>query len=88
MRELAAAPKTAIAFTETRYSSLLKEPLVTTGELRFSPPDTLERRIDKPFAERYVIEGDRMTIERPGAGSPRTLSLTSPYLLISELFSQ
>jgi Outer membrane lipoprotein carrier protein LolA-like len=81
MHDLAAAPKAAISFTETRHSSLLKEPLVTTGELRFSPPDTLERRVDAPFPERYRVEGDRMTIERPGAGAPRTLSLTSQPLL-------
>jgi Outer membrane lipoprotein carrier protein LolA-like len=81
MRVLAAAPKTAIAFTETRHSSLLKAPLVTTGELRFSPPDTLERRVDAPFAERYRIDGDQMTIERAGSVAPRTLSLASQPLL-------
>jgi Outer membrane lipoprotein carrier protein LolA-like len=81
MRALAAAPKTPLAFTETRHSSLLKEPLVTTGELRFSPPDTLERRVRTPTAERYLIEGDRLTIERTGAGAPRTLSLASQPLL-------
>jgi Outer membrane lipoprotein carrier protein LolA-like len=80
MQDLAAAPRTAIAFTETRHSSLLKEPLVTTGELRFSPPDTLERRVDAPFVERYRIQGDHMTIERSG-GTPRTLSLASQPLV-------
>lgn len=78
---LAAQPESVIAFTETRHSSMLKEPLVTTGELRFKPPSTLERRVDTPYAERYLIEGDRVTIERPGSGAPRTLSLGSQPLL-------
>jgi hypothetical protein len=81
MRALAAAPKTPIAFIETRHSSLLKEPLVATGELRFSPPDTLERIVRTPVAERYLIAGDRLTIERSGAGPARTLSLASQPLL-------
>lgn len=81
MSELAARPEPVIAFTEARHSSLLKEPLVTTGELRFKPPSTLERKVTTPFAERYVIEGDRVTIERPGAGAPRTVSLASQPLL-------
>jgi hypothetical protein len=81
MASLAAQPDSVIEFTETRHSSLLKEPLVTTGELRFKRPDTLERRVKTPFAERYLIEGDRLTIERSGAGAPRTLSLGSQPLL-------
>jgi len=81
MASLAAQPDSVIAFTETRHSSMLKEPLVTTGELRFKPPSTLERRVTAPFAERYLVEGDRVTIERPGSGTPRTLSLASQPLL-------
>lgn len=81
MSVLAAQRAPAIAYTETRHSSLLKAPLVTTGELRFTPPSTLERKVQTPHVERYVIEGDRLTIERPGAGAPRSLSLASQPLL-------
>ncbi|MCG6876761.1 MAG: outer membrane lipoprotein carrier protein LolA [Betaproteobacteria bacterium] len=81
MSSLATQREAVIAFTETRHSSLLKEPLVTTGELLFKPPSTLERRVTAPFEERYIIEGDQVTIERPGAGDPRTLSLGSQPLL-------
>jgi len=81
MSSLAAQREPVIAYTETRRSSLLKEPLVTTGELRFRPPAALERTVKTPFEERYVIEGDRLTIERPGSGAGRTLSLASQPLL-------
>lgn len=81
MSTLAIERERVIDFTETRHSSMLKEPLVTTGALRFKPPTTLEREVKTPFAERYVVEGDRVTIERPGAGASRTLSLGSQPLL-------
>jgi hypothetical protein len=81
MASLAAQPDSVIEFSETRHSSMLKAPLVTTGELRFKRPATLERRVKTPFAERYLIEGDRVTIERSGSGAPRTLSLASQPLL-------
>jgi len=81
MRALTAAPKHVIEFVETRHSSLLTAPLVTSGELRFEPPATLERRVTAPYVERYRIVGDRLTIERPGAGAARTLSLGSQPIL-------
>jgi hypothetical protein len=76
MRSLAAAGESTATFTETRHSSALKTPLVTTGELRFIRPARLERLVRTPVDERYVVEGDRVTIERKG-GAPRTVSLAS-----------
>jgi outer membrane lipoprotein-sorting protein len=76
MRGLAAAGDSATAFVETRHSSALKTPLVTTGELRYARPARLERRVRTPVDERYIVEGDNVTIERKG-GAPRTVSLAS-----------
>lgn len=76
MRSLAATGASTAAFTETRHSSALKTPLVTRGELHYAPPARLERRVGAPVDERYVVEGDRVTIERRG-GTPRTVSLAS-----------
>ncbi len=70
-----------LTFEETRYSSFLKQPLVTSGELRFTPPATLERRIVSPFSARYIIEDDQLTVEQPGAASPRKIPLASQPLL-------
>jgi len=74
MRSLAATGASTTAFTETRHSSALRTPLVTSGELHYAPPARLERRVRTPVEERYVVDGDRVTIERRGA-APRTLSL-------------
>jgi len=76
MRSLAAGGDSTVAFTETRHSSALKTPLVTSGELRFTRPAQLERRVRTPVEERYLVDGDRVTIERKGA-PPRTVSIAS-----------
>jgi hypothetical protein len=68
--------ETSVPFQETTYSSLLTEPLMASGELKFSPPDRLEKVITSPSRERYVVEGDRVAFEneRKG-GKKRTVSL-------------
>jgi hypothetical protein len=67
MRSLAAGGDSTVAFIETRHSSALTTPLVTSGELRYTRPAQLERRVQKPVEERYLVDGDRVTIERKGA---------------------
>jgi Outer membrane lipoprotein carrier protein LolA-like len=64
-----------VAFQETTYSSLLTEPLMASGELKFVPPDRLEKVITSPSRERYVVEGDRVTFESERKGVKRTISL-------------
>jgi outer membrane lipoprotein-sorting protein len=86
MRGLESTGDSVVAFTETRHSSALKVPLVTTGELRYARPAQLERRVRTPFEERYVIDGDRVTIERKG-GTARTVSLASQPALAAFLES-
>jgi outer membrane lipoprotein-sorting protein len=76
MAGLAATGASATAFVETRHSSALKTPLVVTGELRYTPPARLERRVQTPVQERYVVTDDTVTIERKG-GAARTVSLAS-----------
>lgn len=76
MRTLAATTDAAAGFTETRHSSALKAPLVTTGELRYTRPGRLERQVKTPHDERYLVDGDQVTITRKG-GTPRTISLAS-----------
>jgi hypothetical protein len=64
-----------VAFQEATYSSLLTEPLMASGELKFVPPDRLEKVITSPSRERYVVEGDRVTFESERKGVERTISL-------------
>ncbi len=65
----------SVSFEETTYSSLLTEPLIVRGTLRFTPPSTLEKEVVEPYRERYVIEGDRVTFESEQKHVKKTISL-------------
>jgi hypothetical protein len=65
----------SVSFEEATYSSLLTEPLIVRGVLRFTPPSTLEKEVEEPYRERYVIEGDRVTFESERKHVKKTISL-------------
>lgn len=65
----------SVPFEEATYSSLLTEPVMARGFLKFVPPERLEKVITGPFHERYVVEGDRVTFESERRGVKRTVSL-------------
>ncbi len=60
-------------FNETRHLALLDRPLESSGELRFTPPNRLEKRTLAPGSDSLVVDGDVLTLER--AGRRHTLSL-------------
>lgn len=66
-----------VAFTETKTMNLLKQPLQVSGLLSFSPPARLEKRITAPVEERYRVDGDRLTVDRPSEGLHQELSLSA-----------
>ena len=53
-------------FVEKKYLSLLDKPVESRGELSFTPPGRLEKRTTSPAAERVLVDGDRITLERGG----------------------
>lgn len=53
-------------FVETKYIALLDKPQVSRGELAFIPPDRLEKRTLEPKPETFIIEKDRVELERRG----------------------
>ena len=66
---LAKPAPASIAFTEVRVSSLLREPLVVSGELEFSGPGSLDRHVRKPYREDTSIRGESVRVEREGEQS-------------------
>ncbi len=60
-------------FNETRYVSILDRPLESSGELVFTPPDRLEKRVTSPGSERLVVDRERLVIDR--AGRKQVMSL-------------
>jgi hypothetical protein len=75
IRQLARKAPASVAFTEARFSALLREPLVVSGELLFAGPDSLDRSVTKPYREHTSIRGESVHLERDGERE-RTLSLS------------
>jgi hypothetical protein len=67
------APAT-IEFTEVRFSRLVREPLVVSGELGYSGPTSLDRRVTTPYRENTSIRGESVKVEREGE-KPRSFAL-------------
>jgi hypothetical protein len=72
--KLARPAPASIAFTEVRVSTLLREPLVVSGELEFSGPASLDRHVRKPYREDTAIRGESVRVEREGE-QPRSFAL-------------
>lgn len=58
-----------VQFREVRTTRLLKVPLVSSGVLRYAPPDRLQRETLLPVRETVTIEGPQVTIDRDGVQS-------------------
>ncbi len=79
MQLLGEAPESEVAYTEKKYSSLLAEPVVSSGTLRFRRPDTVEKNMTAPRAERFRIAGEELAMVRNGA--ERRFPISSQPLL-------
>jgi hypothetical protein len=67
------APAT-VEFTEVRWSKLLREPVIVSGELGYSGPTSLDRRVTSPYNEHTSIRGESVKVEREGE-KPRSFAL-------------
>ena len=64
--KLAREAPSSVAFTEARFSSLLRQPLVVSGELGYLGAGSLDRRVTSPYRETITIRGSTVRIEREG----------------------
>lgn len=80
MSELARQSASEVRFRETKHLAALKTPLELTGVLRYRRPAYLEKHIQTPSDERFIVDGDRLTMERQG-GQRHTMSLQSQPVL-------
>lgn len=64
MEKLANHPGGLARFVETRYIALLEKPLVSSGEMSYSPPDRLEKRTRLPKPELLLLDNDQLSLER------------------------
>ncbi|MFN3398597.1 MAG: LolA-related protein [Sulfurimicrobium sp.] len=75
LKALAERPAGQSRYTETKTSALLKEPLESSGMLRYKKPAFLEKHVQIPFEEILTVDGERMTWEKPAAQKKHTLAL-------------
>lgn len=65
MDALATTTHGAATFTEMKYLNILDEPVESSGELLFVPPDRLEKLTLKPRVEALLLKGQVLTVEGP-----------------------
>ncbi len=66
IKRLARPAPATVAFKEVRFSSLLRKPLIVSGELGYSGPEVLDRRVTAPYREHTSIRGESVSVERDG----------------------
>jgi len=79
MQLLAATPAAEVSFTEKKFSSLLSEPVVSSGKLLYRRPDSVAKIIETPRKESYRFERDVLVLTR--AGAEKRIPLSSQPLL-------
>jgi hypothetical protein len=75
MRLLSARQHGRVEFVEQHFLAMLKQPIESSGELRYDAPDRLEKRTLKPHAETLVLTAGVLTVER--GNSRRVMDLHS-----------
>ena len=53
-------------FVETRYLAVLKQPLRSSGEVRYVAPNLFEKRTLEPSADVMRVDGDALYMEKNG----------------------
>lgn len=69
-----------VAFTEVRFSTMLKDPLVVSGVLGYIGPQALDREVSSPYREETRIRADSVTISREGERERRFALRRAPEL--------
>jgi hypothetical protein len=71
---LAKPAPASIAFTEVRFSRLLRAPLIVSGQLSYNGADSMDRQVEQPYREHTAIRGESVRVEREGE-QPRSFAL-------------
>jgi hypothetical protein len=79
--EFARTERSQASFVEEKQVAMLKEPIRIEGTLRYEAPSRLEKRVDRPVRERYVVEGPTLRVERPASRTVGTFDLSREPLL-------
>lgn len=53
-----------VKFVEKKYLAVLDKPVISSGEMNYTPPDHLEKYTLQPRTETMVLDKDMLTLER------------------------
>ena len=62
------------AYTEVRYSRLMKRPVVSAGTLEYRGSESLKKTVMKPYRETTEVDGENVRVLREGE-NPRRFAL-------------
>jgi hypothetical protein len=68
------------AYTEVRFVSVLKQPLVLHGELHYGGDGELGKRVDRPYRETTTISNGKAEVQRAGKPPQRFALERAPEL--------
>lgn len=74
------------AFTQERRIHYVRDPLLSSGHLRFVAPDHLEMIVDNPEAESFIYDDGVLSFNKAGQEPTGQISVDS-NLLLSAMFS-
>lgn len=77
MAALAAVRESRASFVEEKQMPELDRPLRSAGLLTWRAPDRLEKHTLEPVEERFLVEGDRLVLDRPSRNLHETIALDS-----------
>jgi hypothetical protein len=76
----------AATFTQERRIHYVRDPLISTGRLRFAAPDRLEMVVEKPQAESFIYDDGVLSFDTADGKPAGQVSVDSD-LLLSAMFS-
>ncbi|HEX5046417.1 MAG TPA: LolA-related protein [Gammaproteobacteria bacterium] len=74
IKSLHREPPATIEFAEARFSPLLDEPLIVSGQLTYLGAASFDRHVTAPYEESTAIRGESVRVERGGENA-RTFAL-------------
>ena len=66
-----------LAFVEERFAAFLTEPMRLRGTITLNGAGRMTRTVQDPIAERLIIDGQQVTIERPPGQVTARISLSA-----------
>jgi hypothetical protein len=80
LKRLARPAPAVTPFIEARFSKLLTKPLIVSGQLEYTGPESLARTVTSPFKERTEIKDATVTVTREGQSQRRFSLKRAPEL--------